>query len=182
MILKPNLLPPQFRIIRPISWKRILLLIIVSTLLIGAGYAYYLFLEDIKGLEAQQYSMEQALNQLSPTEERMNEILEKQKEIDRMKDLNGNVKAGSHIMSKILTDTARVMPQNLSFTSLSYNESSLVIKGKARDSLIVAEYVIALRQFDYFAGVEINIIGKNERIVEFMIKASINNKGGSGNV
>lgn len=180
MIAKPNLLPEKYRFIRPISLKRVVLVSLILTLVMAGGYAYYLFYQDIKGLEEQRESLKEALTQLSPTEERLRVILEKQEEIEQIKNLNGAVKTGYQDLARVLTDVARDMPSSLSFWAVQYSESVLTIRGTAEDSLTVAEYAVSLRKFSGFAAVEIIQVERIDRGVDFIISATLAAEGGEG--
>jgi Tfp pilus assembly protein PilN len=182
MIVKPNLLPEKYRIIRPVSLKRVVLVSLILALFMAGGYAYYLFRQDIKGLEEQRESLKEALSQLSPTEERIRAILEKQKEIEHIKNLNGTVKAGYQDLSQVLTDVARVMPASLSFRAVQYSESALTIRGTAADSLTVAEYGVSLRGLAGLAAVEIKQVERIDTGVDFIISATLASEGGEGDV
>jgi len=158
VIQKPNLLPPDYLPPPPVNWPRMGIIAVCLTLFFALGIGSAKFYLDIQSREAEVQSLTNALANLSPTQERIQDVLKLQKEVERLRTLSGKSSQEELAWSAVLTDIARVMPSGLRFERVQAEKGTVTILGKASSSLDVAAYVIELRKFTWFSRVEIKTI------------------------
>lgn len=186
MIQKPNLLPPAYLPPPPINWLRMGIIAVSLTLLFAVGISSAKFYLDIKSREAEVQSLNEALKNLSPSQERIQDVLKMQKEVDRLRALSGKSSDEGLAWSALLADIARVMPAGLRFEQVSAETGAVTIKGRAQSSLAVAGYVAELRKYNWFSKVEIKTIDLEKaeagssitKSYSFEIIATMAGKGG----
>lgn len=182
MIQKPNLLPPAFLPPPAVNWLRMGLIALILTAVFAVGISGAKFYLDIKGQEEEILNLSSALSNLSPTQERIKDVLKMQQEVERLTAQSGQKQTKEIAWSAILSDLARVMPSALNFERVTAETATLTIKGTAQNPLDVANYVIELRKFHWFSEVEIKEIQFEEseatRPYSFEITASLSREGG----
>lgn len=180
MLQKPNLLPQAFRPQPLIHPRRLLVISLVLVSLYWGGMSSARFYLDLRDLETQKEDLQQALSQLTPTQEKLKMLLDAQQENERLRELTAAAKTGYRPWSLILSDITRVMPDGVVMETLTTNttENSMLINGSAPNSLAVAGYATELRKYAWFTQVEIVRINKNEQgRAGFEIKARLEGGG-----
>ena len=178
-MIEINLLPVR-EARRRADARDIVKMLVLALLVSGGGVAivHSRISSDLNATRARVTQMEADIEQFKPQLAQVAEFRKRKANLQKKIDVIDELDRARSGPVRILDELARRTPDRLWLTSMSTSGNTITLRGESLDNEIVAQFLKALGESEYFANVDLGgtELGNQKdglRIVTFDIKASL---------